>query len=312
MDRKEKSDFTAMNKDPIFGKIIRKLTLEDTLNFDEKSYILNCAIVFIRYYEIDKRYKSYLEMGYYIILKYSVQYEDYLPLYEFSMNFGFYPISKNILDNKLIEMTSLNDYLESNQLERYKKEQYFETLEQRLTRLDILNSDKMELSFVAPTSYGKSAIILELIRKHKKKCKKVAIIVPTKSLLRQTFKMIKEHEVGCKIITHDDMYHGESSFIAVVTQERALRLLNKHNIHFDIMFIDEAHKLMVKGHRSIMLSRTISKNKLLNQSSKYVYLSPLVYSSDNLKILNEQEINEFRINFNVKEPEIYEYRLAKR
>lgn len=309
MDKKEKSDFTSINKNLIFRNIIRKLTIGDILNFDEKSYILNCAIVFIRYYEADKRYKSYLEMGYYILLKYSVQYEDYLPLYEFSMNFGFYPISKNILDNKLIEIKSLNDYLESNQLERYKKENYFETLEQHLTRLDILNSDKMELSFVAPTSYGKSAIIMELIKKYGERYKKIAIIVPTKSLLRQTFKMIKEHEVECKIITHDEMYQGESSFIAVVTQERALRLLNKYNIYFDIMFIDEAHKLMVKGYRSIMLSRIILKNKILNDSSKYVYLSPLVSSSDNLKILKEQKICEFRIDFNVKEPEIYEYTL---
>lgn len=163
----------------------------------------------------------------------------------------------------------------------------------------------------APTSFGKSSVIVDLIRIKNYQNKKTAIIVPSKSLLMQTYKMIKAASLGVRLLIHDEMYSNDDSFIAIFTQERALRLLDNNAIFFDVMFIDEAHNIMNNNARSILLSRLIHKNKILNYDQKIIYLSPLVGDKDKLKINSTQEIKEEKIHFNIKEPEIFEYRLNK-
>ena len=52
------------------------------------------------------------------------------------------------------------------------------------------------------------------------------------------------------------MYENEIEFISVLTQERALRLLQKNEeLYFDTLYIDEAHNLFNKDSRTILLSR---------------------------------------------------------
>jgi superfamily II DNA or RNA helicase len=88
--------------------------------------------------------------------------------------------------------------------------------------------------------------------------KNICIIVPTKSLLAQTRKRLIENirirESQNKIVTHPDMLNDSSGkFIAVLTQERLLRLLQKHtDINFDILLIDEAHNLIENNNREIL------------------------------------------------------------
>lgn len=304
----EKKSFTEINKIDFFRETIKKLTLELDLTDEDKSYILSCAIVFLREYEINKKYSSYFEIAYYIILKYTFKYNDYEPLYDLSTNFGFYPTSRYIIQNQLLQNTDINDAFIDFNLEGFKNNNYIETLEQNQQRKNLLLSDAREQSYIAPTSYGKSSIILEYITLHKND-NKIGIIVPSKSLIAQTYRLIRESEPTKRIITHDEMYDNDEAFIAVFTQERALRLLNKNNTYFDILFIDEAHNIYDKSHRSVLLSRLIRKNYILNPNQKIIYLSPLIMNSDNLKISSQQEIKEQRINFNIKEPDIYEYRL---
>lgn len=297
------------NKNELFQIIIRKLTLNEELIFDEKSYILEIALNFINYYNKDNKYTTYLEFAYYIIVKYSITYSDYRPLYDFSTEFGFFPISKYILDNKLLQKFGISDYLVNSVLESYKyNNEYIQTLEQNNTRLNLLNSDYKEIAFIAPTSYGKSSIIIDLIKKYMSTTIKIAVIVPTKSLLLQTYKMIKSANFNKRLFIHDDMYTNENSFISIFTQERALRLLSNKNIYFDILFIDEAHNLFVKDSRAILLSRLINRNSLRNPEHKVIYLSPLIDNKNNLMNNKSQIISEQRIHYNIKEPEIYEYR----
>jgi hypothetical protein len=195
-------------------------------------------------------------------------------------------------------------------LETYRtNEKYIETFEQYKAKSNLLNNDFNEIAYIAPTSFGKSSIIVDLIRVNNYQYKKIAIIVPTKSLLMQTYRMIKKENFDVRLLIHDEMYDSDESFIAIFTQERALRLLDNNQIFFDILFIDEAHNLMNKDSRSILLSRLIRKNNILNPNNKVIYLSPLVADKNNLKINENQVIKEEKIDFNVKEAEIYEYRL---
>ncbi|EPJ5897305.1 hypothetical protein KE003_000153, partial [Acinetobacter baumannii] len=98
--------------------------------------------------------------------------------------------------------------------------------------------------------------------------------------------------------------------IAVLTQERLLRLLNKFkDLSFDNLIIDEAHNLLNKEQRSVLLIRAIRRNKFRYPEAKILYLSPLIENSENLKYDSNQNIFERKISFNFKEPDISEYKL---
>ncbi|MDO8266426.1 MAG: DEAD/DEAH box helicase [Moraxellaceae bacterium] len=310
MDSIEKRALTDIGKEPRFSEILKKLTLGEEIDNEDKTYILGAAMILIRRYQVDQRHKSYADLAYYIILKYSLQYKDYAPLYDFSVNFGFYPIAKDLLQNDLYKGNPIIDCLGDIKLDNYRgADNTTLTLEQYIESSKLLNESTRETCYLAPTSFGKSSIIVDHIKQLDDQPSKIAIIVPTKSLLIQTLQMIRESDLRRKLIVHDEMYNGEASFIAVLTQERALRLLSKNNIFFDLIFIDEAHNLLKADSRSILLSRVIGKNRALNPSHRVLYLSPLIQDAANLRLSSDQNISSHSIKFNVKEPEIFELRL---
>lgn len=308
MNSKEKTQLTRINKIPIFKEVMKKLTLGQELSNKEKTYILTVAIFFIKSFESDKRNTSYLEFAYFIILKYSTTYHDYRPLYDFATNFGFYPIAKDVQQKELIPDMKFMEDLAGLKLEEFNHENYTETLQQKTTRRRLLENESRNISYIAPTSYGKSSLIIEHIQNNLDQNPKAAIIVPTKSLLVQTYKLVRKADFNRRIIIHDEMYRDDESFIGVLTQERALRLLEKNEIWLDILYIDEAHNLFEKDSRSILLSRLLRFNAQRNKNQKVIYLSPLINESKNLRLDFQDEIVEQKIEFNMKEPEIFEYR----
>ena len=295
---------------PIFPVAMEKLTAKtDELSNEEKSFLLACAILLIRKYERDRNLTAFAELAYYIILKYSTYFEDYQPLYDLSVNLGLYPISNAIVSNYVINSASIANCLIPSRIKReYTYKNIIETKEQDISRKAILSSDDNELCYIAPTSFGKSSIVIDHIKKHIDSVKSIAIIVPTKSLLMQTYRNIRNASLDIRIIIHDEMYNGQDRFVAVLTQERALRLLDKNPISFDILYIDEAHLLLEKDSRAILLSRLIKLNRYRNADSTTIYLSPLISNKDSLKTISNQTIFEQRIAFNMKEPEFFEYR----
>ena len=308
MDSKEKRKLSSLKNIEIFRKTVKKLNLNEVLTEQEKEYLLASAIILTKEYELNKEYTGYLEFAYYIILKYSIKYNDYKPLYDFSINFGYYPISNTITKLNLIQMYSIDDIIIKNGIHKFKKKDIVETYEQKYNQDKFIHSNNNEIAYIAPTSYGKSSIISEKILTDRHN--KIGIIVPTKSLINQTYNFIKQQILNYKIIMFDEMYEDDDEkFIAIITQERGLRLLERNNFYFEQIFVDEAHNLLLDDERSILLSRLINKNYLKNPNQKIVYLSPLVDNSKNLKSYNEGNIDEYKINFNLKEPEIFELRL---
>lgn len=305
MNSREKSTLTNMNKEEEFSDAIRKLTLNESLTDSEANYILSAALIFLKEHVKEKSNKAYFEFGYYIVLKYSIIHEDYRPIYDVALNYGFYPIVKFIHENSLLSFISVLNSIYEISMDQYSTEGYTETFNQYNSRNNILDSMHNEISYVAPTSFGKSRIIFEHLSKNLN-YSKIAIIVPTKSLISQTTKEVRKRRLNKKVISHDGMYDNDESFIAILTQERALRLIQKNNISFDLMYIDEAHNLFEKGDRNILLQRLIRMNYTRNNDHKVLYLSPLISDSENLKFIDSQVIDEQRIDFNIKEPEIYQ------
>ena len=301
---------TSLNKIPFFQNAIQGLTTGRQLSENEKSYLLACAILFLRHYEKDRSKRSYTDFCYYIILKYSITYQDYRPLYDFSTMFGYYPIVRFILDHNLLREQNISHQLISIEIERYRSADHIETIHQYNEKRALLSDRSNILGYIAPTSFGKSTVIVDCI-KGSPESLKVGIIVPTKSLLMQTYRLIRSEGFAKKIIIHEEMYQEERSFIAVLTQERALRLLSKHDVFFDLLFIDEAHNLLKDDARSVLLSRLIKRNHRRNKLHRIVHLSPLVEDAESLKMYSDDRISAHKILFNIKEPEIFEVRLNK-
>lgn len=311
-DLKELKKLTN-DSDPFFKSIFKKLCLDQDLNDKEKEYILTCALLFFKYYDLDKRFKGYFKIGFYILLKYGVKTNDYKPLYDISLQVGFYPIVDFITNQNrgLHQVNSKNRILDAFNYISFKRnflspENYIESLEQNTSRNLIISSASPEIAYIAPTSYGKSSLIKEFIKL--KAYSRIAVIVPSKSLLVQTYKDIKALNLNYKLILHDEMYNGEERFIGILTQERATRILNKNlNVNYEVVFVDEAHKLLDRDSRSYILTRLIQLNFKRNSEQKIVYLSPLVENENNLRIrkASQGEIFTKRIQYDFKSFELY-------
>ncbi|HHQ4772001.1 TPA: DEAD/DEAH box helicase, partial [Aeromonas veronii] len=193
---------TWLSKDSRFYEINEKIANNINLNEKESTYALSVAILLIKEFERDRRRASFLEFGYFLILSYSLQSNNYTPLFDLSTNLGFYPISKFIIDNDLIE-NSFSNELVANGLKKFKYNDITETLEQNKYRNQLIESSANDNCYIAPTSFGKSAMIVELIKNITSG--KIFIIVPTKSLLTQTYKLISSFFTNRKVIFHDEM-----------------------------------------------------------------------------------------------------------
>jgi hypothetical protein len=312
MTPKQKRELTNINTNDLFNSVMRNLTIGVELPYSERDYALACAILFLNEYENDMRSTTYAELSYYIILKYCLNSEEYQALLDFTANFGYYPITRKLLADGLITSERIFDQFVDIQLDKFRKEGYIETLHQFNVRNKLVFDENSEIAYVAPTSYGKSSIIIDVIRRMQGSRKKIAIIVPTKSLLMQTYRMIRQAQLRTRVIMHDEMYNDDDSFIAIFTQERCLRLMSRIELSFDLLFIDEAHNLFDDDPRSILLSRLLIRNKQRNPSQKVIYLSPLIDEQDNVRTSEDQYIQPYSIPFNIKEPDIFEFRENKK
>ena len=270
-----------------FEQSYLKLQLTQTLEEEEIRNLLKNAIVFTNFGDIDLQ-----KLGYKILVSYSIQYNDFKPLYDFSINKGYIPISK-FIEQQLPEESDFDNHFfnlfSSSFQDNFKEKNYYISNGQRkLIEFSAQNDSNFVL--VAPTSYGKSEIIVNKVFNNLDK--KVCVIVPSKALLAQTKKRLLGHTVENslqRIITHPEMYKGtETNFVAVLTQERLLRLLQKNtSLNFDLVLVDEAHNLFgdkKDDGRSILLAQTIIILKSRNPNIVFNFFSPFISNPDNVKV----------------------------
>lgn len=288
--------------------IYSNLITDEILSDNQITTLLKLAIIFI-----NQGTEPVVKFGYKIILAYSNKYKNYQPLYDIAINNGYIPIAKTIEHNhkEKFENNFLNAF-QSAFIENFKNDNIYFT-EQQKEMNDIFNSQILNTSaFVAPTSYGKSMLLIDLISKINNK--PVCIIVPTKALLAQTKKRILKNKLKRKIITHPDMYiKSDKNFIAILTQERLLRLLEKNKtLYFDFVFVDEAHNLLDNDYRNRLLAITLAILKKRNTSSAFKFLTPFLIDTSNLKIsLAEYNISEYKITESLKIDKFFCYNFKK-
>lgn len=200
--------------------------------------------------------------------------------------------SLSLLKENQTLLNSKSDFLRELEVESHRLENkipdsensFFDT-QKRV--MDSLNSNQY-YSFSAPTSMGKTFVIMSFIRsKLKSKCKEnFVIVVPTRALLSEIANnIISEFQdylgEGChKVITNTSSINSNDRFIAVLTPERLYySLLKQPDIKFHYIFIDEAHKISDKDKRSVTYYKILEMLKGNSDSCIY-FSSPVIPNPD--------------------------------
>lgn len=146
------------------------------------------------------------------------------------------------------------------------------------TQYDIRNQIKQQknIIFSAPTSYGKSTIVLETIKEEikNKKIKRLIFLLPTKALINEYRHKIKKNITDLEIIENPYFKDDYDSLILLFTQERFLiyNSINK-SANFDYVIVDEAQVLYkLKDDRTIILAKSLSI--LSDKNIPFIFLLP--------------------------------------
>ena len=296
-----------------FPELYKKLQIGVKLSDIELEKILSIGIFLTGLED-----KNLQKLGYRLFLLYSKITEDYKPLYELSLNKGLIPISKFIENNLNYSEKYGNLYTEINSIvsDGFKWNNSYQTIGQSKLFKDAIELKLKSQIIVAPTSYGKTELILSFIDQNK--FKKICIISPTKSLLAQTKKRILNKFGYRKIITYPEMYNvKDEKIIAVLTQERLLRLLQDNpDLKFDLLVVDEAHNILdgfsEENTRSLILTSVIIICKKRNENIICKYLTPFLKSKDSLNIKYiTNDAKWYSVVESVKSETFYFYDLEK-
>ena len=158
------------------------------------------------------------------------------------------------------------------------------------------------ISISAPTSSGKSFLLLQLLLKAIKKniARNIVYIVPTRALIQQVSSdindLLKKHcslpyEVSVIPVLKD--INVEKINVFVFTQERLQWLLNDY-LSFvpDLLFVDEAQKISDNA-RGVILENVINEITNRNESVKIIFASPMSINPG--KLLNYNMSDKIKV-----------------
>lgn len=299
--------------DALTLRIIRASKLAELLKslyFSMETKAQSLAVLKIALLFLNNEKQVIKEFGYRLLLKYSNKTKDFVPLYDIAALLGFIPIMSMLKNQSLLPTNEgFLDTLMASYRENFKAGDIYQTENQSALFQEFSDSVNKNLAVVAPTSYGKSQLIEQSIANHPDL--NIAIIVPSKALISQTRKRVLE-KIESKnqrqvIVHHDMAFDIEKPLIAVVTQERLLRLLQKNpTLSFDVLFVDEAHNLLGDDKRSRLLASVIIISRIRNNQVAIKYLTPFLISSESLKLATKShEIKEIKIQEKLKTEDYY-------
>lgn len=250
-------------------------------------------------------------LGYRIILFYGNITGQYRPLYDIALNSGLHPvsavISKNFSENDYRSESFIRNIVGS-YIDTFRDQGIVLTEQQAALKTFVQSQYKSSSVVVAPTSYGKSELIISSVRDNPDK--RILILVPSKALLSQTKKRLIEADIDGlgKIVTHPEMYSKERNNRAfVLTQERLSRLLNDHpSLFFEMVFVDEAHNLLQGDRRSELLATMLCVLGARDPNTSYKFLTPFLCDELNVRVRYlDMTPKGFRIDEYIKSERFY-------
>lgn len=147
--------------------------------------------------------------------------------------------------------------------------------------LDILKNNNLFLS--APTSFGKTFLMLEFIKRNKETLKNIIFIIPTLALMNELLKKIydlfsDEYNI---CINSSEEFKEKNIFVFVPERSDGEFLSKVKEIKIDFLVFDEIYKLQAANTREIKTDdRLIYMNKvyldLISKSEKIALLGPYI------------------------------------
>jgi len=275
--------------DSLFIASYRKLITDQPLDEHELTHLLRLGVIFL-----NSKDKSVEKLGYSLILRYSNRYSDYEPLYDISLSRDYMPIigfieakqNRDISTDNTFSNEYLSSYKENFRVNNAGQYTYRSRGQLTLSQFAKTNGN---IAVVAPTSYGKSEMLIEKVKVNLDQ--KICILVPTKALLAQTKRLLlSDPEIKRArphIITHPDMYRDANSLVAVLTQERLLRLLKKNPAALiDRILVDEAHNILGDDERAQLLAQVLLISQRRNESMDISFFTPFLADTNSVDVIN--------------------------
>lgn len=293
----------------LFKNLYLKLYKDDNLSDFDQAKILSLIVLCAN--QADEIMRN---LAYRMPLAFGNKTNDYTPLYDLSINIGLIPVANLI--SSIEELPINNDEndkgfisnIVASYIEHFKNNGI--TITEQQYKLNLFSNENLDSStiVVAPTSYGKSELIVSAIKASPDK--KICIVVPSKSLLSQTRKRVLDANIDWvdRIIVHPEMHSPyDTDSVYILTQERLSRILTSdREASFDMVFIDEAHNLLEKDDRSSLLASVIYILRHRNNNTAFKYLTPFLKDMSNITIRgDENESFGFRVEEYVKSESIY-------
>lgn len=256
----------------------------DELADSEIVKLLAIAVVFLNHTTPEIR-----RLGYRIILFYGNATGQYQALYDVALNSGLHPVSAVISSQFPQDDPRSESFIRnivSSYVDTFRDQGIVLTEQQDALRTFVQSEYRKSSVVVAPTSYGKSELIIQSVRDNPDK--RVLILVPSKALLAQTKKRLIYADIEGlgKVVTHPEMYSVERNNRAfVLTQERPNRLLNENaGLRFDMVFVDEAHNLLQSDRRSELLAAMLCILGARNANTSFKFLTPFLCDELSIKV----------------------------
>ena len=153
--------------------------------------------------------------------------------------------------------------------------------QQQLEILSILENDNIFVS--APTSFGKTFVALEFIKRHENMLKNIIFIVPTLALMNELLKKIYDYfsdKFNICINSSEDL-EDKNIFIFVPERSDNVFIEKIKDVEIDLLVFDEIYKLKAEKKKDITDDdRLISMNKvylfLIDKAKKKILLGPFI------------------------------------
>ncbi|MEW5070331.1 DEAD/DEAH box helicase [Pseudomonas aeruginosa] len=250
-------------------------------------------------------------LGYRITLFYGNLTGRYEPLYDVAVNSGLLPVTavigKSFAQDERLSRSFIQNIV-SSYVDTFRDQGMVLTEQQDTLRVFVQDEYENSSVVIAPTSYGKSELIIKSVKDNPSK--RILILVPSKALLAQTKKRLIYADIPKlgKVVTHPEMFSPERNNRAfVLTQERLNRLLNEYStLKFDMVFVDEAHNLLQGDSRNELLATMLCIQGARNPKTSFKFLTPFLCNELNVRVRYlDMTPKGFRVDEYIKSERFY-------
>lgn len=206
------------------------------------------------------------------------------------MNNYYIDESINIIENEIIKIIGKSWLDDKKTLMPY----------QLMALKDFDKSNK--IVFSAPTSFGKSFLVLEYIKRNIKNYKKIVYIVHTKSLKDEIYSKLKSH--------FNDFYKVTDEYSDVQNVEKYILILisdgqnaYEYDLSLDLLVVDEAYNLSKRHSKDRHFCIMKTYHKLLQDAKKVILLGPYI---DEIQGECHQEFHLIKTDYSPVTQKIFE------